>query len=269
MTSFGVLGRGDSTESLVITTCLHDAINIEKDDVHLPWYGKPIPTDLEVTYDWVLDNEVKFTLYAEDPQNVPKVFHECTFGTVERIWGDPVIDVATACSTLLYLWDADYAVLDFVASAAFAPSLVLDLTNGLHPVEFEGYEEAITDTPDSKYDDDDDDDDKAPQEMTRDELEIMPALSVKRYASAKLGAQFTTKSAAIEALFPSIDAEEEEDPTDDDTPPPAPVVRESSLSDLFTELENRLKKAPPSDYRFQALFRLYEAKTWYDRTEEG
>jgi hypothetical protein len=267
MTTFGVLGRGDSTESSVITACLHDAIDTETDDIHLPWYGKPIPTDLEVVYDWVLDNEVTFTLYAEDTADVPKAFHKCPFGTV--VAGDPVIGVATACSTLLYLWDADYAVLDFVASAAFAPSLVLDLTNGLHPVEFEGYEEAITDTPDSKYDDDDDDDDdKAPQEMTRDELEIMPALSVKRYASAKLGEQFTTKSAAIEALFPSVDAVEEEDPTDDDTPPPAPVVRESSLSDLFAELENRLKKETPSDYRDQSLFRLYEAKTWYDRTEE-
>jgi hypothetical protein len=265
MTTFGVLGRGDSTESLVITACLHDTITTGTDDVHLPWYGKPIPTDLEVVYDWVLDNEVKFTMYAEDAHAVPKAFHKCPFGTV--VEGDPVIGVATACSTLLYLWDADYDVLDFVASAAFAPSIVLDLTNGLKPVEFEGYAEAITDAPDSQYDDADDDDDEAPQEMTRDELEIMPALSVRRYASAKLGEQFTTKSAAIEALFPSVDVEEE-DPTDDDVPPPISVVREATLSDLFAELENRLKKETPSDYRDQSLFRLYEAKTWYDRTEE-
>jgi hypothetical protein len=259
MTAYGVLGRGSTTPEAVITAGLQDSINTGKDTIHLPWYGKPIPTDLEFVYDWVLDNELTFVLYAPDAQDVPKAFHKCSFGTV--VEGDPVAEVAKQCTTLLYLWDDDHETLERTINHPKAPSLILDLTAGLIPIEFESVEEAIAEEPSSKYDDDDDDDER-PQDMTRDELEIMPALAVKRYASARLGVPFATKGAAIDALFPPHD-DEEEDPTDDAVAVDQVSPSESDLSSLFSELEHRVASLPASPYRDQALFRIYEAKMWF------
>lgn len=269
MTAHGVLGRGSTTPEIVITAGLQDSINTGKDTIHLPWYGKPIPTDLEVVYDWVLDNELTFVMYAPDAQDVPKAFHKCSFGTV--VEGDPIVEVAKQCTTLLYLWDDDHETLERIINHPKFPSLVLDLTSGLTPVEFELVEEAIAETPASKYDDDDDDDDERPQDMTRDELEIMPALAVKRYASARLGVPFTTKGAAIDALFPPHDVDEE-DPTDD--APTQTVLASNTLVRVCTMIDNAIEiihRSEGSDsldnygerlHRNLALFRLQEARMW-------
>jgi hypothetical protein len=246
----------------VIEAGLADSVDAVKDKIHIPWFGKPIPSDLETVYDWVMDNEVSFVLHSSNWDDVPSAFHKCEFGDV--MVGDPVAGVASACSTLLYLWDDDHATLEFVADMPKAPALVLDLTAGLIPIEFESEEEAITAPSLSKYDDDDDDDDEAPQDMTREELEIMPALSVKRYASAKLGTVFTSKSAAIEALFPTAGVEVEEDPTDDDDIAPTPKVSSSvdeALS-LFAKLLDILESLPSSESRDQSLARLRESHMW-------
>jgi hypothetical protein len=260
MATFGVLGRGDATSRKVIEAGLVDSVDAVKDKVHVPWYGKPIPSDLETVYDWIMDNEVPFVLHAANWDDVPKAFHKCAFGDV--MVGDPVAGVANACTTLLYLWDDDSATLEAVADMPKAPLLVLDLTAGLIPIEFE--EEAIPEPVVSKYDDDDDDDDdvEVPREMTLDELEIMPALAVKRYASAKLGVPFATKSAAIAALFNDV---EEEDPTDD--APPVIEVEEdgSSIESVlatFTELRSMIEELPQSAHREQALIRLTESHMW-------
>jgi len=261
MTTFGVLGRGGATPTEVIEAGLADSVDAVKDKIHIPWFGKPIPSDLETVYDWVMDNEVSFVLHADKASSVPKAFRTCLFGEV--VEGDPVAGVASACSTLLYLWDDASATLEFVADMPKAPALVLDLTAGLIPIEFESEEEAITAPSLSKYDDDDDDD-EAPQDMTREELEIMPALSVKRYASAKLGTVFTSKSAAIEALFPTAGVDVEEDPTDDDVVAPTP--KESSSVDealnVFSKLLDILESFPASESRDQSLARLRESHMW-------
>jgi len=262
MATFGVLGRGGATSRKVIEAGLVDSVDAVKDKVHVPWYGKPIPSDLETVYDWIMDNEVSFVIHAADVSSVPKAFRTCLFAEV--IEGDPVTGVANACTTLLYLWDDDSATLEAVADMPKAPLLVLDLTAGLIPIEFE--EEAIPEPSVSKYDDDDDDDDdddvEVPREMTLDELEIMPALAVRRYASAKLGVPFATKSAAIAALFNDV---EEEDPTDD--APPVIEVEEddSSIESVlatFTELKSMIEELPQSAHREQALIRLTESHMW-------
>jgi hypothetical protein len=264
MTTLGVLGRGGATPPEVIDAGLLDSVDAIKDKIHLPWYGKPIPSDLETVYDWVMDNEVSFVIHAEDINSVPKAFRACLFGEV--VEGDPIVGVASACSTLLYLWDDNSATLESVNDLSKAPSLILDLTSGLIPIEFESEEEAISSPPSSKYDDDDDDEEEPPLAMTREELEIMPALSVKRYASAKLGTVFASKSAAIEALFPTADVEVEEDPTDDDAPAPkAQVGKTSSLNEalnVFSKLLDMIEDFPESASRDQSLARLRESQMW-------
>jgi hypothetical protein len=264
MSNYGVLGRGNAkgTGVDVIITSLSDAIDPEGDRLHIPWVGKPIPPDMETVYDWVLDVDVPFSMYAVDASDVPKVFRNSKFGDIQE--GDPVEMVLKRCTTLLYLWDDDQdGVLGRIDGSKNSPSLVLDLTTGLIPVEFES-DESDSASPAL----DDDDDDEVIGDMTREELEIMPALAVKRYASAKLGETFTTKSAAIEALFPpELD---EEDPTDDTpvvAPAPSPAVADvhASISDTFALLATMLVSTGISVERDQALLRLQEAMMWSER----
>jgi len=262
MSNYGVLGRGNAkgTGVDVILSGLADAVDPEGDRLHIPWVGKPIPPDMETVYDWVLDNEMPFFMYAENIGDVPKAFCNTGFGDIQE--GDPVEMVLKRCTTLLYLWDDDQdGVLGRIDGSKNSPSLVLDLTTGLIPVEFESDEADIA--PPALPDDDDDD---VIGDMTREELAIMPALAVKRYASAKLGETFTTKSAAIEALFP--DELDEEDPTDD-TPvvssAPAGSDVHASISDTFALLATMLVSTGISVERDQALLRLQEAMMWSER----
>jgi hypothetical protein len=265
MANYGVLGRGSQRGNGgdVIIAGLSDTLDLKADRLHIPWMGKPIPPDMETVYDWVLDNEMPFFMYAENVGDVPKAFCNTGFGDIQE--GDPVEMVLQRCTTLLYLWDSDQdGVLDRIDGSKNSPSLVLDLTTGLIPIEFvsETEQEETSDVPRLAKDDDDD---EVIGDMTREELEIMPALAVKRYANAKLGQTFATKSAAIDALFP-LGEVDEEDPTDD-----APSTTTESdnivigIRNTFALLATMIAKSAASVERDQALLRLQEAMMWSDQ----
>lgn len=212
MTYVGVLGRGSSnTPEEVIVAGLKDSIDSASDRLMLPWYGRPIPKDLEVVYDWVLDNEVPFEMYAEDPDTVPKVFTSCEHGNVSV--GVPMVRVSDRCKKVLYLWSDDDPSEELIWTLdSNEVVLILDLTNGLIPIEMDDEEESSIPTkPAEDYDEPSDNSLGGMETMTKEEMENMPAASVKAFASDKLGVPFSTKSAAIEALFP----DDEVDPTDD------------------------------------------------------
>jgi hypothetical protein len=228
MAYVGVLGQGSSnTPAEAIVAGLKDSIDPANDRLMLPWYGRPIPKDLEVVYDWVLDNEVPFEMYAEDPDTVPKVFVSCEHGNVSV--GVPMVRTSDRCKTILYLWSDDDPSEELIwILDSKEVALVLDLTNGLIPIEIEDEEESsIPPKATGDYDESSDDSLGGMETMTKEELENMSAASVKAFASDKLGVPFSTKSSAIEALFP----DDEIDPTDD-------VPNSTDIEALFKAVEH-------------------------------
>lgn len=268
--SIGILGEGADTPREVIVSGLQDIYTSDV-RIHVPWVGKPIPADMEIVYDWLLDYEVPFTIYSPDVSTIPAAFRKATFGEAEEA-ADPSIAVAKASQTILYLWsdeERSQAELNHVLNCDQSVSLILDLTNALVSIDVE---EAIDEPASTKYDDvieDDDEDEDFISQMTREELEAMPAMSVRRYAKAKLGQDFSSKQSAIDALFDTRQSVDEEDPTDDapvvDAPPPA---SESDKERAFAAVSTLLSIVDSLDQTMetqQAHIRIIEASLWLIR----
>lgn len=204
---FAVVGSG-SAPSKVIAEGLTDALDGDG-AVGLIWTGKPTPGQ-EAVFDYVLDNEVEFTLYYEDGQNPPKVFRESDHGVVQKS-RDPLgkaLDDTTG--SVLFLWDDDENpdLIEVVWGAVHQQGVpILELTNGLAPITLEEEEEEVTEAKNRYEEDDGEEEEEDDTRFTKDELEVMAAAAVKRYG-ARIGAEATTKKGIIEELFPD-DAEEE------------------------------------------------------------
>jgi hypothetical protein len=200
--TFGVIGSGNASRK-VIEAGLKDLGNSESFIV--PWYGKVTP-GLETVYDWLLDNEVKFTIVSTDSgKAVPKALAEKAVAVEKtddvnyKILRDLKSRDITGIS--LILWDAEneeesmrlsYMSIDMKLST-------LELTNGLLPIVFDDVEreqpkEVKTTSVDEMPD-------LGDASYARETLEVMPAALVRRMAKDK-GIATKTKEEAIDALAP-------------------------------------------------------------------
>jgi hypothetical protein len=203
-----VVGTGNASPQAV-RSCLKDVIT-GTDAVNLLWSGKPNEAQ-EAVFDYVLDNEVPFTLYYEDEDTPPRVFRESEFGVVKKV-REPLrwcVSSVVNGGHVLYLWnDDDPHAIWPVVDLAPKGILIKDLSNGLIPIEVEEPPawaanggtppveldlelEKLLDGEESRF--------------TKDELEVMTAAAVKRYG-ARLGLNATTKSGIIDELYPSAAA---------------------------------------------------------------
>lgn len=208
---YGVLGTGSAPAKAIVAS-LND---IGKDQsFYIPWYGKITP-GLEAVYDWVIDNNVEFTLVQDTTiKKAPTVLRTLA----NRLFDTESVD-QSIIKTLqpedghaLVLWDEedeDQSV--HVAGMAITAGIpTLELTNGLVPIVFneqDGPTEIVES--DNEFVVADVQSDEI-ESFTREELEIMPASVVKRVATNK-GFAPKTKEEAIDALT-GEDAEPETAP---------------------------------------------------------
>jgi len=194
---YGVLGRGAAPQS-VIEASLND-IGITGDFV-LPWYGS-VGRGLEVVYDWILDNEVKFTLVAASGvKQAPRALRDAAFALEEAsdVNARIVETLQENDGISLILWDGN----DEDASVAVSSQSIdcglptLELTNGMVPIIFD-VEAPTTEVAEVEPPKTEEQEDMSFDRLT---LENMPATVVKRLAREK-GFDAKTRGDAIAFLL--------------------------------------------------------------------
>jgi hypothetical protein len=199
---YGVVGRGIAPQK-VIVAALEDIGHGDDVEYVLPWYGKVTP-GLEAVYDFVIDNNIEFRLFALDGvRNPPKALvDEATSLTFfDDVDTAIVSDLAHYKGTALVLWDAnDEDTSVSVSAAAINKGLpTLELTNGLVPIIFsdEDTSSTVDVEPENLVAESDDDE---PMKFDKATLEVMPAAVVKRMAKDQ-GFSPKTASEAIAQIM--------------------------------------------------------------------
>lgn len=205
MEHYGVLGIGVAPKK-VINSSLNDIGT--KVTYIIPWYGQnPVPSGLEVVYDWMLDNEASYKIIAATgAKAVPKILAR---GAGEVIEADDVdltiikeLKELNGLSTILWS-DEDESYSVNIASTSINIGLpTLELTNGLTPIILESDTPAVIEVKAEKEDDDMEELDIS--SFDRETLEVMPAAHVKRLAR-NAGHEVKTKDDAIRALIGDAD----------------------------------------------------------------
>lgn len=199
---YGIVGAGSAPKK-VIDAALND-IGTQSLFI-IPWYGS-ISKGLEVVYDWVLDNDVSFSIAAlEGVKKVPKSLAEKA-GDIVNV--DDVNDYILwdlkgkeVPGMSLVLWDEE----DETSSTRLAAMSIgmqlatLELTNGLVPI-------MLDDSPDVQVVVSDELPDIDEASYDRETLEIMPTALVKRMAKDK-GFEPKSKEEAVEMLSPTKEDE--------------------------------------------------------------
>lgn len=240
-----VVGTGTASPKAILAA-LNDALS-EGDALAVVWAGAPDEgTAMDVVYDHIRRNDIEFLMYHEDGTNPPRLFRESETGVVQKVRNavKSAVESVANGGAVLFLWDDDkdddqvIPVFNWKADGVE----VKELTNGLCP---------ITDTadipepqePEVEKDPEEPEDDT---KFTKDELETMTALAVKRYG-ARLGCKAATKSGIIEELFPSDEdvpanapdpVEDEEDPTEGTPAVDLDVVLSDTSHPIYRSLTN-------------------------------
>lgn len=231
---YGVLGDGSSPRDVIIQslTDLQARPDVTVKFL-IPWYGK-VTEGLETVYDWVLDNNVTFSLVVDSAatKKAPSVLRTMA----ERVVDSADVD-RTIINTLvpnqgytLVLWNEDNPELcTAIAQESITKGLpTLELTNGLVPIVFDDAVEpdmVISATDDLMVETDSDEG----TEWSREMLDNMPAAVVKRMAQ-NAGTPAKTKEEAIKALL-GDEKVEEEDPTSEWVS--VPVERRENVNEEF------------------------------------
>lgn len=204
-------GQGSKASEKAIVESLRDVVGAD-DCVNLVWSGKPSEA-LEVVYDYVLENNLSFVMYHAEGTTPPRVFRESDEGVVQKVRNPDkaAVEKVDNGGAVLYLWDEDEAddQVDHVFDHKSGSALVLELTNGLAPIDVTETEVPEPVEPDKYEDSDEDSEDEDDTRFTQHELESMTDTAVRRYA-ARIGVKATKKAAIIAELFP-----EEQPPADD------------------------------------------------------
>lgn len=225
MEHYGVLGIGVAPKK-VINASLNDIGT--KVTYLIPWYGQnPIPSGLEVVYDWMLDNEASYKIIAATgAKAVPKILAR---GAGEVVEADDVdltiikeLKQLHGLSTILWS-DEDEAYSVNIASTSINIGLpTLELTNGLTPIILESDTPAVIEVKAEKVEEDMEELDIS--SFDRETLEVMPAAHVKRLAR-NAGHEVKTKDEAINALISSKETS-------------APVVAEAKVASIMVKFDN-------------------------------
>lgn len=216
MKHYALVGRGGANKRVILAS-LND---LPKDaHFHVLWTGDEPTAGQEVVIDWLIDNEKMFTVYGK---NVPRGIARYA----EDILDEPMDSHVhrLGCQTALVLWEDGMDDTIIRASAVFPQ--MLELTNGLAPIEVDVSDEDEQEPVSIPHDEEE------REFFTREELENMPAAAVKRQAKEK-GLDITgkVKSQIIDMLL-GHEVEEPQKILTDVMPLP-----ETDMSNLATEAE--------------------------------
>ena len=198
---YGVLGIGVAPKK-VINSSLNDIGT--KVTYLIPWYGQnPIPSGLEVVYDWMLDNEASYKIIAATgAKSVPKILARGAQDVIEADDVDTTIinelKEVSGLSTILWSDEAESYSMNIASTSINTGLPTLELTNGLTPIILESDTPAIINITAEKSDDDMEELDVS--SFDRETLDVMPAAHVKRLAR-NAGHEVKTKEEAIRSLI--------------------------------------------------------------------
>lgn len=195
----GIIGKGSAPKSVIEASLFDLGTDVE---YVVPWYGKP-SAGLEAVYDWLLDNEVDFSIMANGT-TVPKALRSAA----RAVWEEDDTDralinmVVTHGGMALVMWDEDDEDTSVkLASLAIERGVpTLELTNGMVPIIF-SEDPQPEEAPASQQEPEED------MSFDRPTLENMPAAVVKRMAKEK-GLDAKTRDDAITQLMGELVAAE-------------------------------------------------------------
>ncbi len=258
-----IIGTGE-TSPKALAESLGEAID-EGDAVAIVWAGPPNST-VEAVYDYILDNEMEFTMFYSDDHTPPKVFRTADNGVTQKS-RNPIVAAAKAVADggkVLLLWSDDEQD-DYVnaADAIDGAVLFLELSNGLAPISFAEEDTSDSDDVVGQLIAEEEEAQEEDEAFTREELLNMPAAAVKRYG-VKAGAKAATKGGIIDELFPEDEEEEEHDADVGHAPPPAvkeapSFPRHSNEEDQWVKLERSLTNITPDAAVIENIEELREA----------
>lgn len=213
MNVHAIVGNGEASPKAV-AEALRDVVR-KGDVVGVIWNGKPSATET-VIYDFLLDDEVPFVMYYVDGDKVPQVFRDAEHGTVQKTRNpeQSVVDAIEGKGKVLFRWndaegdDQIEGLFDVIDEG----TLVLELTNGLAPIkrvadgEIPEPQDREVQKDEAEVQDD--------AEFSKEELENMTPISVKRYGERK-GTIAKTKKGIIEELFSEKGSDEDDGPYGD------------------------------------------------------
>ena len=206
MNVHAIVGNGEAAPKAVLES-LRDVVK-PGDVVGLIWNGKPSKTE-EAIYDFLLPESdqyepVPFVLYYVDGDKVPSVFREAEHGTVQKTRNpeQSVVEAVEGKGKILFRWNDDEGdeQIDGLFDVIDEGTLVLELTNGLAPIKRVADGE-IPEPQDREVEKDEADEQPDDTTFTKEELENMTPISVKRYGE-RMGATSKTKKGIISELFP-------------------------------------------------------------------
>lgn len=194
---YGIIGTGGASDKAIIAA-LNDLDEEATFICHKE--GKTTPSQATI-WNWLIDNERDFDIYGTNlGKDLVKYADNSGLGSAE--------DVIDKADEVLVLFDDTPGIEDLVVYAAKKGKKMLELSNGLNPIEVEDDEdEAPAPVAERDEEEGDESDEAESTDFTRDELEAMPAAAVKRYAKDR-GIDITgqTKADIINMLFlPAVD----------------------------------------------------------------
>jgi len=249
-----VLGPGgDKVPASVIQDGLKDLLK-KGDSVALPWYGGPVSASLEAAYDYIVENEIPFTMFYSGRK--PPVPFEVDHGELAETKNiqKSLAQMASPGSNLLVLFpDGDEDLSEEIFGFLdFAPGGVttLDLTNGLVPIKVNDEEEPHSE--EEKVAEAAETEEDSLDGFTREELEGLGLKLLKR-AAANIapGVTIDSKEQAISLILgepspESLEVEEgnQEEPQTEVIPVvrPEPGVDVAELKKLVATMSEQLAK---------------------------
>lgn len=248
MTKFAVIGTG-ATSKTAIQESLRDVLS-DGDTVMVGWAGSPVPEVMEHVYLHLMENDIEFSLYHRPEQDVSRLFRSAEHCTVTQS-RHPLDSMLKEADEVLFLWDDDEndatpSLIQYVMDHINEGVQVKELSNGLAPIVIDYEIPEAQPAPQVEPEEEEDD-----TRFTRDELEIMTAIAVKRYGE-RLGCEAKTKSGIIDELFP--EASTIEHPVK-----PEPEVAEGSYP-LASVLQDFMDHAKPGFHATVATALLEQAR---------
>lgn len=146
MKKYGIIGGGKCGENII-----EDGLAEVSEDAHfLVYWHKGASSSEDRVYDYILENDLTFTLYVDQGVTAPKVLTEAARLTIvsSAAQHSIVMDLIPKTEELLVLWDDNNAEviqeLVFLAHDFEVP--VKELSNGLIPINVDNTE-PVDDTP--------------------------------------------------------------------------------------------------------------------------
>jgi len=264
-----VLGPGgDDVPDSVIKDGLKDLLE-KGDSLALPWYGPPSDS-LEAVYDYVLDNEVPFTMFYTG-RKPPTVFETDGELSETKDIHKSLAQMASPDSKALVLFPEHDISEDVFGFLDYAPAgvQVLDLSNGLVPVEVNDDDEDSPEEVEAEAEETSDDEDSLAG-FTREERQGLSLKLLKR-AAANVAPDVVIESTeqAINLILGETQVEEglalDNVPSDEVLHTEHPAVVEAiakSADTLLVQALEALRKEESSRQNSLAITKVEEAILW-------